>query len=58
MKTHIHVYKVTLKAEIEFDGFANMEDAEKEALKRAESGELNFEEPDCKFVALGFDISK
>jgi len=58
MKTHIHVYRVTLKAEVDSDEFESVEDAEKQALKLAESGELNFGESDCKFMALGFDVSK
>jgi len=58
MKTHVHVYKVTLKAEIDSDEFDSVEEAEAVALKLAEFGKLNFGESDCKFMALGFDVSK
>lgn len=63
MKIHVHVYKVTLKAEIDFDedefgSMSSMEDAESTALKLAESGALKFGESDCRFIALGFKVPK
>lgn len=58
MKTHVHVYKVISKAEIDSDKFDSIKDAEKNALNLAKSNELNFEESDCRFIALGFDVSK
>lgn len=60
MKIHVHVYKVILKAEIDFDKdeFDSVEVAESTALKLVESGELSLGESDCRFIALGFDVSK
>lgn len=58
MKIHIHVYKVILKAEFDSDEFDSVEEAEAVALKLAEFGKLNFGESDCRFMALGFDVSK
>jgi len=58
MKTHVHVYKVISKAEVDSDEFDSVEEAEAVALKLAELGELNFEVSDCRFMLLGFDVSK
>jgi len=58
MKTHVHVYKVISKAEIDSDKFDSIKDAEKNALNLAKSNELNFEGSDCRFIVLGFDVSK
>ena len=58
MKIHVHVYKVVTKAEIDSEKFGSIEDAEKNALNLAKSNELNFVESDCRFIALGFEISK
>ena len=58
MKTHVHVYKVISKAEIDSNKFDSIKDAEKNALKLAKTGEANFKDSDCRFIVLGFDVSK
>jgi len=56
-KIHIHIYKIATKAEVDFepeDG-ATLEQREAEALEMANEGKLQFEESDCKLIALGFE---
>lgn len=56
-KIHIHIYKTAAKAEVDFepkDG-ATLEQREAEALEMANDGKLQFEESDCKLIALGFE---
>ena len=49
---HVHVYKVTKKAEITI-----LAESEEEARKEAMIARrgLQFEQPDCKFIALSWE---
>lgn len=56
-KIHIHIYKITAKAEVDFepkDG-VTLEQREGEALEMANDGKLQFKESDCELIALGFE---
>jgi len=55
-KVHVHVYKVTAKAEVEFDhaNEASLEQRRAKALEMAKAGKIPFQKSDCEFIALGF----
>lgn len=54
IKTHVHVYKVVSKAEVDSEEFETIEDAEKEALALARKELLDFGQSDCQFLSVGF----
>lgn len=53
IKRHVHVYRVTEKAELDIK--ANRKRAEAKALKIASAGKLEFGESDCQYLALSFN---
>jgi len=56
-RIHIHVYEVVQKAEVDFepkDG-TTIQQCQADALEMARNDKLQFQEPDCRFIAVGFD---
>jgi len=52
IERHVHVYRVTGKAELDIK--ANRKRAEAKALKMASADKLEFGESDCQYLALSF----
>ena len=56
MKAHVHIYTVQEEAEIEIDNANNLEGAKEKAL--AQVKQLSFREPDCRYIAIAWDMGR
>lgn len=56
MKTHVHIYHVMSKAEVDIDAESDVIAATM-AIGRAESGKANFRKSDCNFIAVVPEVS-